>query len=327
MDKLRVLSGVKPSGKLHIGNYLGAIKNFVELQKQYDSYFAIVDLHSLTEKFDPKEKPREIFELAVDFLALGIDPQKSTVFIQSHVPEHLELAWIFSCLTPVGTLERMTQYKDFISRGHSPNAGLLTYPILQAADILIYKPQFVPVGEDQVQHLELTNNLARWFNNRFGQTFERIKPLLTKTPRVMSLLEPNKKMSKSLGENHVINISDEASVIERKLARAVTDTGKTKQMTAGVKNLFTLLEIFGEPEQFEFYLEAHKNGTIRYADLKANLAKVIAHHFAAFRKKRGELLKKPEYIIQILREGGSKAKTFAQATLKEVKEKIGLLPA
>lgn len=304
---------------------MGAVQNFLKLQDEYDSYFAIVDLHSLTEKFNPKKKFQEIWDLAVDFLALGLESQKCTIFIQSQVPEHLELAWIFSCLTPVGELERMTQYKDFVGRGHGANAGLLTYPILQAADILIYKPKFVPVGGDQLQHLELTNDIARWFNNRFGQTFERVKPLLTQTPKVMSLLEPTKKMSKSLGENHVIYLSDEATVIEKKLARAVTDTGKSKKLTAGVENLFQLLEIFGDENALKFYKEEHASGAIRYADLKANLAKLIAHHFADYRKRRKELEKQPEFVKKILADGKEKAAGVAAQTLKEVKEKIGLL--
>ena len=321
----RLLSGIKPSGKLHLGNYLGAIQNFIDLQNKYESYFAIVDLHSLTEKFDPKQKTAELLDLAIDFLALGLDPAKCTIFVQSQILEHAELSWIFSCLTPVGELERMTQYKDFVGRGHSANAGLLTYPILQAADILIYHPAVVPIGEDQLQHLELTNDIAKKFNSRFGETFPSVKPLLTKTPRVMSILEPSKKMSKSLGDRHVINLNDEPEVIEKKLARAVTDTGKTKTMSAGTKNLFSLLEIFGEPEQHKFYLEQHKAGSIRYSDLKANLAKVIAHHFADYRRKRKELEKQPERIMEILASGKEKARAVASLTLAEVKQKMGLM--
>jgi len=310
---------------LHLGNYLGAIQNFIDLQNKYESYFAIVDLHSLTEKFDPKQKTEETLDLAIDFLALGLDPAKCTIFVQSQVLEHAELSWIFSCLTPVGELERMTQYKDFVGRGHSANAGLLTYPILQAADILIYHAAVVPIGEDQLQHLELANDIAKKFNSRFGETFTPVKPLLTKTPRVMSILEPSKKMSKSLGDRHVINLNDEPEVIEKKLARAVTDTGKTKTMSAGTKNLFALLEIFGEPEQYKFYLEQHKAGSIRYSDLKANLAKVIAHHFADYRRKRKELEKQPERIMEILASGKEKARAVASLTLAEVKQKMGLM--
>lgn len=321
-----VISGIQPTGKLHIGNYLGALANWVELQKQYSCYFFVADMHSLTEDYKPQDKRQQTLDAVIDLLALGIDPEKSVIFIQSQIPEHMELAWIFNTLTPVTLLERMTQYKDKAGRQKTNvNAGLFDYPVLQAADILLYKPYGVPVGEDQLQHLELANTIVKKFNYKFGPTFTRIKPLLTKTPRIMSLLEPTKKMSKSLGENHVININDEPAVIEKKLAKAVTDTGKERKMTPGVANLFMLLEIFGEPEQYKFYLETHKAETIRYVELKANLAKVIAHHFAPYRTKRKELEHKPNQILEVLATGKEKAEAIASQTLAEVKEKIGLL--
>lgn len=321
-----IVSGIQPSGKLHIGNYLGAIANWIKLQDEYSCYFFVADMHSVTENYEPKEKKQQILDLVIDLLALGLDPQKSILFLQSQIPEHVELAWYFNTVTPVAFLERMTQFKDKAARQkQNINAGLFNYPVLQAADILIYKPFGVPVGEDQLQHLELANDIAKKFNSRFGETFLAIKPLLTKTPRVMSILEPNKKMSKSLGDRHVINLSDEPDVIEKKLSRAVTDTGKTKTMSAGTKNLFALLEIFGEPEQHKFYLEQHKSSTIRYSDLKANLAKVIAHHFADYRHKRRELEKQPERITEILAAGKEKARAVASLTLSEVKQKMGLL--
>ena len=325
MIKPRILSGIKPSGKLHLGNYLGMVRQAVALQREYECYYMVADMHSLTEDFTPSEKRQQTMDLVIDLLAIGIDPEQSTLFIQSQLPEHAELAWYFNTITPVGELERMTQYKDFVGRGHTANVGLFDYPVLQAADILLYKPAGVPVGEDQLQHLELTNTIARKFNARFGKTFESVRPLLTATPRVMSLLEPSKKMSKSLGEQHVINMSDEAAVIEKKLARAVTDTGKTKTMSAGTKNLFTLLEIFGEPEEHGFYKEAFSAGTIKYSDLKKNLAKLIAHHFADYRKKRAELEKHPDYVLQFINAGREKARILASQTLREVKEKMGLL--
>lgn len=325
MTNERLLSGIKPSGKLHIGNYLGMVQNAVTLQDQYHCYYMVADMHSLTESYKPAEKRQQILDVIIDLLALGIDPNKSVLFIQSQLPEHAELTWYFNTITPIASLERMTQYKDFVARGHAPNVGLFDYPVLQAVDILLYKPTAVPVGEDQLQHLELANDIARIFNNKFGQTFTKVKPLLTSTPRIMSLLEPEKKMSKSLGENHMINISDEAAVIEKKLARAVTDTGKTKQMTAGVRNLFALLEIFGDKEQYEFYKEAHDKGTIRYADLKTNLAKLIAHHFAEYRERRKELEKNPDQIMAVIAAGKPKAQGIASETLKEVKDRMGLI--
>lgn len=326
MTKARVLSGIQPTGKLHIGNYLGAISNWVKLQGEYDAYYPVVDMHSLTEDYQPEEKSQQILDAVIDLLASGIDPKKSVVFIQSQVPQHAELAWYLNTITSVASLERMTQYKDKAARQKSNiNAGLLTYPILMAADILLYKAQAVPVGEDQIQHLELTNDIVKKFNHKFGQTFEAVKPLLTQTPRVMSIIEPSKKMSKSLGEAHVINISDEPGVIEKKLARAVTDTGKEKALSAGTKNLFQLLEIFGDKTQYDFYLEARKKGTIRYSDMKANLAKLIAHHFAPYREKRRELEKNPDHVMSMIAEGREKAKAVASETLSEVKQKIGLL--
>ena len=321
-----IVSGIQPSGKLHIGNYLGMLSNAVKLQDEYHCYYFVADMHSLTENYRPQDKPQQILDAVMDLLALGVDPEKSVIFIQSQVPEHAELAWYFNTITPIASLERMTQYKDKTGRQkENINVGLFDYPVLQAADILLYKPYGVPVGEDQLQHLELTNDIAKKFNSKFGQTFLLIKPLLTSTPRVMSLLQPTKKMSKSLGEGHVININDNAKTIEKKLARAITDTGKEKKMTPGVKNLFLLLEIFGEPEQYKFYLEAHHQGSIRYADLKANLAKVIAHHFAPYRERRLKFAQKTEYIKEVLTAGRQKAKALASQTLREVKKKMGLL--
>ncbi|MDZ4243490.1 MAG: tryptophan--tRNA ligase [Candidatus Doudnabacteria bacterium] len=323
-----IVSGIQPSGKLHIGNYLGMLSQAVELQKEYDCFYFVADMHSLTENYNAKDKPQQILDAVIDLLAVGVDPDKSAIFIQSQVPEHAELAWYFNTLVPIASLERMTQYKDKAGRQkENINVGLFDYPVLQAADILLYKPYGVPVGEDQLQHLELTNDIVKKFNNKFGQTFPTIKPLLTNTPRVMSLLEPAKKMSKSLGEGHVINISDDAKTIEKKLARAVTDTGKDRRMSSGVANLFQLLEIFGEPQQHQFYKEAHQKGEIRYADLKANLAKVIAHHFSDYREKRTILEKRPEYIKQIITDGKEKACGQASQTLREVKEKMGLWTA
>lgn len=326
MNKPRLLSGIQPTGKLHIGNYLGAVSNWVKLQEDYEAYYPVVDMHSLTEDYQPEEKFQQILDAVIDLIASGIDPEKSVVFVQSQVPEHAELAWYLNTITPVASLERMTQYKDKAARQKSNiNAGLLTYPILMAADILLYKAQAVPVGEDQIQHLELTNDIVKKFNNKFGKTFEAVKPLLTETPRVMSIIEPSQKMSKSLGEAHVINISDEPGVIEKKLAKAVTDTGKEKQISDGTKNLFKLLEIFGDKAQYDFYLEARKKGTIRYSDMKANLAKLVAHHFAPYREKRRELEKNLDYVMGVIAEGREKAKAVASATLAEVKQKIGLL--
>lgn len=328
MNKPRILSGIQPTGKLHIGNYLGALRNFLELQNsgKYQCFFEIADYHSLTENYNPQEKAQHILELAIDYLATGLDPEKSIIFVQSQVSEHTELAWIFNTITPVGELMRMIQYKDkAATQEKNVNAGLLTYPTLMAADILLYNtaPE-VPIGDDQTQHLELTRIIARKFNARFGKTFIEPKGLYTSTPRVMSLSDPIKKMSKSEPAGCLF-LTDEPEVIEKKLGRAVTDTGKEKRMSAGVQNLFAFLEIFGEPQQIEFYREQRKAGTIRYADLKGSLAKVIAHHFANYRKRRKELEKKPEYIRGVIEQGREKAKAIASQTMGGVREKIGIM--
>jgi len=320
-----VLSGVQPTGELHIGNYLGSLKNFIELQNKYQCYFFLATYHSITEDYNPKEKKQNILDLALDFLAIGLDPKKCIIFNQADVPECTELTWIFNTLIPISELERMTQFKDKSAKQiKNINAGLLDYPVLQAADILLYHPNFIPVGHDQLQHLELTNTLVRLFNNKFGNYFQPIKPLLTKTPKIMSLLEPEKKMSKSAGPTHYIAINDEPAVIQEKLKRAVTGTGTEDSITPGTQNLITLLEEFGSAKQVTYFNEQIKNKTIRYAELKETLAKSISEYFADFRAKRKKLAQEPKTIEKILNDGAKKARKVAQKTIKEVKELIGV---
>lgn len=322
----RVFSAIQPSGEMHIGNYLGALKNFVELQKQYECFFFIADYHSITENYDPKEKPKQIMNLALDFLAAGLNPKQCTICQQSDVPEHTELAWIFNTITPMGLLERMTQYKDKSQRQSANiNVGLFDYPVLQAADILIYKAGLVPIGQDQIQHLELSRNVAYFFNNKFGKTFPEPEALLTETPKIMSLVDPTKKMSKSLGPKSYIGINDEPKIIKEKMKKAVTDTGTSKEMTPATKNLLLLLEILGKKEHYETFLAEHKKGMIKYSQLKETLAQDIAHYFAPFRAKRKELEAKPEYVKEVLAAGAEHSRKIAQKTMREVKEKIGLV--
>jgi len=321
-----VLSGIQPSGELHIGNYLGSLKNFVELQNKYQCYFFLATYHSITEDYDPKTKKQDIFDLALDYLAAGLDFKKCIIFNQADVPECTELTWIFNTLIPIAELERMTQFKDKAAKQiKNINTGLLDYPVLQAADILLYHPDFVPVGFDQLQHLELSNTIVRLFNNKFGQYFKPIKPLLTKTPKIMSLLEPDKKMSKSAGPNHYIAINDEPDIIQEKLKRSVTGTGTEEILPAGAQNLMTLLEEFGKPEQVNHFKDQLKNKNIRYSELKETLAQAIADYFADFRAKRKELSKKPQYLEKVLKDGAKKARKEAQKTLNEVKELIGVV--
>jgi len=320
-----VLSGIQPTGDLHLGNYLGSLKNFIKLQNEYQCYFFLATYHSITENYDPKQKKLQILNLAATYLAAGLDPQKCIIFNQSDVPECTELAWIFNTITPISELERMTQYKDKSSRQiKNINAGLFDYPVLQAADILLYHADLIPVGQDQIQHVEITRDIARWFNNKFGEYFTEPKPLLTKIPKVMSLLEPDKKMSKSSSANSYIAITDEPEVIKEKLQRAVTGTGTEDTIPLGVQNLIALLEEFGTSEQLISFNEQIKNKTIKFFELKEVLAKQIADYFADFRTKQKELLKKPNYLEKILAQGAKNAQNIAQKTLCEVKELIGV---
>lgn len=326
MTKPTLISGIQPTGNFHIGNYLGAVQNWVRLQNsgQYNMFIFIPDLHSLTGNLSSEDRKRLMTLAAVELIACGIDPKKTTLFFQSHVPEHTELAWIFNCVTPVAELYRMTQFKDKSERQEKNiNTGLLTYPILQAADILLYKAEVVPVGLDQVQHVELTRDIARFFNKRYGQFFPETKHLLSEVPKVMSLLEPTKKMSKSLGEGHVIELADEPDVIEKKLKKAVTAT-EGGGASPGVDNLLLLLKHFGDQHLYSAYKKAEKDGTIRYGDLKKDLAQALSTFFADFRKRRAELLKNPKEIHALLEQGAEKAGKVAQKTMKDVRTLIGI---
>ena len=324
--KQTIFSAVQPSGELHLGNYLGALKNFLELQKEYNCFFFIADYHSITGNYNPKEKSQQIFDLALDFLAAGLDPEKCILAIQSQIPEHTELTWIFNTVTPISELERMTQFKDKANhQDKNINMGLFDYPVLQAADILIYKAGLVPIGQDQVQHVELTRKIARFFNNKFGETFPEPKPLLTETPKIMSLADPTKKMSKSHGAKSYLGINDEPEIIKKKLKSAVTDTGATGQVNPAIENLFLLLEIFSNLEKVKYFKTAHQNKDIKYSELKETLATDIANYFAPFREKRKELDAKPDYVKEVLKEGAEKAKATARETMKEVRGKIGLI--
>ena len=380
--KQTIFSAIQPSGELHIGNYLGALKNFVELQDKYECFFFIVDYHSITGNYDPKEKSKQIFDLALDFLATGLDPQKCTIAIQSQIPEHTELAWIFNTITPLAELQRMTQFKDKSqNQNQNINMGLLDYPVLQAADILMYKAYGVPVGQDQIQHIELTRKIARFFNNKFGETFPEPRDIITETPKIMSLTDPTKKMSKSHGPKSYIGINDEPEVIEKKMRKAVTassieellETGVLKykfneegkkiasltyikdidddlkvlrdnngkfeyksnkgkiitekelKIAHGIPSLWVLLNNFGTKEHKKYFEEKLDAQNIKFSELKDALAEDIANHFKPFREKRKELEKDPEEVKKILNEGAEKARIIARETMKEVKEKIGLV--
>jgi tryptophanyl-tRNA synthetase len=325
--KDRIVSGIQPTGELHLGNYLGSLKNFIELQDKMECFFFVADLHSITEDFTPgKAKSDQIINLLKTFLAAGLNPDKCTIFIQSQVSAHAELAWIFNTILPMGELERMTQFKDKSAKQTANvNIGLFDYPVLMAADILLYKPAYVPVGHDQMQHLELTNTLARKFNHKFGKTFEEVRAYMQKPVRIMSLSEPEKKMSKS-DPGSFVGIFDSPDEIHKKLAKAVTATdASSSEMPKGVANLFDLLLEFGDKEVYDNFTNQYKQGSIKYSELKSALADAIANHFAAFREKRKELDTQTKQIETIIKEGAEKARAVAHATLEEVKDKIGLI--
>ena len=326
--KNRIFSGIQPSGTLHIGNYLGAIVNWVKLQEEYESFFCIVDLHAITVKQDPKILKQKIREVAAIYLATGIDLQKSVIFVQSHRPEHAELGWILNTITYISELERMTQFKDK-SKRHSENinTGLFDYPVLMADDILLYKTKIVPVGEDQLQHIELTRDIAKRFNNTFGETFIVPKADIRKdTARIMGLDNPSEKMSKSAKSLYnYIALTDSADTIREKIKKAVTDTGKEikydEKNKPAISNLLNIYRGFTDEPISEIEERYRNKG---YADFKKDLAEVIINGLEKFHQKFNQLQKEPQYLEKILKDGADKAGKVAIPALEEVKNKVGL---
>jgi tryptophanyl-tRNA synthetase len=328
---LLIVSGVQPTGPMHIGNWAGSLRNWIDLQEKHPErcLFFVADYHSMTIEYDPKEKQSQILDLAATLLALGLDSKKSTLFVQSDVPEHAELCWILNCVTPVAEMERMTQYKDKASRhAKNINMGLLDYPVLQAADILLYGGNTVPVGQDQVQHVETTRVIARAFNKRFGATFPEPKALMTETPKVMSLTEPTRKMSKSHGEKSLIALDDEPEAILKKMKAVpteptgiVTDAALKTDAFAGVALLLDLIELCEGKAARKAALGV---SPVQYGDLKRRAAEAVAGRFADYRAKKKELLKNPDRIRMVLAAGGAKARAHAKRTMDAVLKVTGL---
>ncbi|MEK7085229.1 MAG: tryptophan--tRNA ligase [Patescibacteria group bacterium] len=320
-------SGVQPSGNLHIGNYLGAIKQFVALQNDYQTFFCVVDLHAITEPQEPAELRARTLEIAAIYLASGLDPQKNTIFVQSQVPAHTELGWILNTLTPMGELERMTQFKEKSGKHESVLAGLFNYPFLMAADILLYKSAVVPVGEDQVQHLEFTRALARKFNTRFGETFPEPQTLLQKQgARIMGLDDPLKKMSKSASSpNNYIALLDEPEEIRRKIKIAVTDSGVdikyNPEEKPAISNLLSIMSRFSDTS-IALLEEKYRGET--YREFKSDLAELVVKKLSPIRERTRELLENKDELVSILKDGRERARETATKTLTEVKEKVGL---
>jgi len=323
---MRVFSGIRPTGELHIGNYLGAIKQWVKLQDENECFFCIVDYHAITTPFKPEEMKRNIFDTLIAYLAAGLDPKKCTIFVQSHVKEHTELAWILGTITPLGDLKRMTQFKEK-SKKHPEyvNAGLLNYPLLMAADILLYKTDLVPVGKDQVQHVELTREIARRFNKMFGKVFKEPKVLLSEGEKIMSLQNPKKKMSKTDDPKGCILLFDEPEEIEKKVMRAVTDPGREIKYDPvkkpGISNLLKIYSLFTEKPIKELEEKYKGKG---YEQFKKDLAKILIEKLEIFRKRKRELEKREVYLKEILKKGAERAEKIAKLTMKEVREKMGL---
>ncbi len=324
---MRVLSGIQPTGQIHIGNYLGAIKQWVELQEKNECVFFISDLHSLTIPYKPEKLQKNIFEVAAAFLAAGIDPEKSIFFVQSQVKEHTELCWLLNTVCPIGELQRMTQYKEKTKQFRKNiNAGLLDYPVLMAADILLYKTDAVPVGEDQLQHVELTRTIARKFNQKFGKTFIEPKAILPKIgAKIMALNNPKKKMSKSLGAESYISLFESPEKIREKIMSAVTDTGKeikyNLRRKPGISNLLTIYSLFNGKTIKEIEKTFKGKG---YAYFKKSLAELLINYLESFRRKKRELLSREVYIQETLKKGAKRAETIAQFTMSEVRKKMGL---
>lgn len=328
----RVLSCIQPTAGMHIGNYFGAVENWVALQESHDCFYGIVDLHAMTMGPKPAELRANTERMILDLLACGIDPEKSVLFIQSLLPEHTELCWILSCVCPYGELTRMTQFKEKSQQIDSRSdqfvsAGLFTYPVLQAADILMYHAEFVPVGKDQEQHLELTRTIARRFNREYGDFFPEPQPLFTETPKLMSLADPEQKMSKSLGPRHYIGLFDEPEVIRTKIKTAVTDSGQLPpgaEMSPGVANLFEILRACGKNDAAAELYSDYCKGKRQYSGLKEVVGDALVELTQGISDRRLQIAGNISAVRTKVDEMSEKARRIASATLDHVRDKVGL---
>lgn len=327
MDKKIVYSGIQPSGNLTLGNYIGALKNFSELQDEYNCLYCIVDMHAITVPQVPKDLRATSLDLASLYLAAGLDPEKSILYIQSHVKQHAELSWILGTITGLGQLQRMTQYKDKAAKQKEINAGLLFYPVLMAADILLYGTDFVPVGDDQTQHIELTRDIAERFNSRYSETFvvpEMMRP--KKGARIMSLQDPTAKMSKSdADENASIYIIEDDKATARKIKRAVTDSIGIIKYTddqPGLKNLIDIYSVFADltPEEI-----VKKYEGVGYGVFKEELAEIVVDGLKPIRTRYKEIRQDKTYLEEVLKAGDEKAERLAERTMRKVRRKVGFV--
>ena len=313
---------------MHLGNYLGAIRNWVALQERedFECFYCVVDYHAITVDYDPKRLGQQSVEMVRDLLACGLDPARSTIFVQSQVPEHTELGWILQATSAsYGELQRMTQFKAKAEAQSFVTSGLFSYPVLQAADILLYDAERVPVGADQVQHLELTRDVARRFNNRFGKTFPEVEPLLTEAPRILSFRDPTQKMSKTSGDGHFLSMEASEKEARTMVQRAVTDVGPAPEgeMSPGVANLFTIQKTLGEPSVHAQLAADYEAGSLRYAALKGAVADAIwdtMSHIQA-RKEQYPL----EKVREVIRAGAERARGLAESKIAAVRKRVGLV--
>lgn len=329
----RVLSGIQPTAdSYHLGNYLGAVRNWADLQEGYEPFFFIADLHALTVEQDPKVLRRRTRVAAAQLLAAGVDPERSAIFVQSHLPEHAELGWIMQCITGFGEARRMTQFKDKSAKGGegAASVGLFAYPMLMAADILLYRPAYVPVGEDQRQHLELTRDLAQRFNSRYKKTFRVPEPyILKETAKIYDLQDPTSKMSKSASSpGGLIEMLDDPSASAKKIRSAVTDSGSEVRFDETEKpGVSNLLRIYSALTGTEIATLEEKYAGRGYGDFKKDLAEVVVDFVTPFRSRTHELLEDNTYLDQVLAEGAERARAVASRTLADVYERVGLVPA
>ncbi len=323
-----IFSGIQPSGCITIGNYIGALKNWVKLQAEYRCLFSVVDLHSLTVRQEPKELRKRSMEFLMQYIACGINPEENLLFFQSHVTSHAELAWILNCYTYIGELSRMTQYKEKSEKHNTNiNAGLFTYPVLMAADILLYQTDLVPVGNDQKQHLEITRDIAERFNNLYGKTFKIPEAYIAKVgARIMDLQEPDKKMSKSEKDtNAYIAILDEPDVIMRKLKRAVTDSGSEVRYCEGKDGINNLINIYSSLAGIGVNEVEEKFEGKGYGSFKKEVAELIISSLKPIQDTYKELEKNKDYVEKVYKEGAEKATEISSRTLNKVYKKVGLV--
>ncbi len=321
----RIFSGIQPTGEIHIGNYVGAIRNWAQLIDRYECIYCVVDYHAITIEYEAEFLQQRILDTATVLVACGLTPDKCIVFVQSHVPEHTELAWILNCVTPIGELERMTQFKEKAKQHRENiNMGLLGYPVLQTADIIIYKAGYVPVGEDQIQHVELSREIARRFNARFGETFPEPKVLLSEAPRIMGT-DGKAKMSKSM--NNYIGLLEPGEVIWEKLRTAATCEHRQRRTDPGHPehcNIFSMHEAFSKPDQVAFIDHGCRTAGIGCIECKQVLFKSMMEEIGPIQHRVKEINEKPEYMIDVLKTGAARCKAIAEKVMDEVRTKIGV---